>query len=208
MSDISTKTAKTTDPLIDKLNTLKGKLIKWNSFHAINHLDWFNAKLDHNIKHEQERHFRGLINQGLATFKDLSSDLNKVQHKGVPNDIKFGEIVHVSFGIGIGDEIKGGHYSVILSRKGKMFLIAPLTSKEQKFGKQTLYFESIDLPAKDGFNPDKSYVSFSQIRYVHARRIELVKDLPKGKNRVNIGTDNAQKILDNYYEIVKSGIEN
>lgn len=150
--------------------------------------------------------------KNLKDFKDedaqkrvshFKTEKKKYMQKNYPLNLKSGDIVYIKYGIGIADEIQDGHYSIILSQKGSMFLVAPLTSKPQKFDENNLYFENLGLPSKLVCEEEKSYVSFTQIRYVHCRRIENIENIKGG--RLHIDETKVDKILENYFNIITIG---
>ena len=150
--------------------------------------------------------------KNLKDFKDedaqkrvshFKTEKKKYMQKNYPLNLKSGDIVYVKYGIGIADEIQDGHYSIILSQNGSMFLVAPLTSKPQKFDENNLYFENLGLPSKLVCEEEKSYVSFTQIRYVHCRRIENIENIKGG--RLHIDETKVDKILENYFNIITIG---
>ncbi|MCM3764616.1 type II toxin-antitoxin system PemK/MazF family toxin [Neobacillus niacini] len=203
------KTRKEIDnTLLGHINALKGKLISIPLNEGKFAAKWFLDLLNLNENHEKEQSLRSKIKVGLATKESLKSELGKVSKKNFPYNLKFGDIIHVNYGLGVGDELKDGHYAIILSRKGDMFLVAPLTSQEVDFEENTIVFEDLGLPNKDGVESKKSYVSFSQIRYIHNRRIEKINNLDKSfEGRVKLSPDDALEILNNFNKIIISGIE-
>lgn len=204
-----TRTRKEIDSrLLGHINALKGKLISIPLNDGVFATNWFLDLLNINQKHEKEQELRSKIKLGLATKESLKDDLKKVAKVNFPYNLKFGEIIHVSFGLGVGDELKDGHYAIILSRKGDMFLVAPLTSQELDFDENTMYFDNLGIPNKAGVKDKRSYVSFSQIRYIHNRRITKINNLESSKNgRVKLDPDIALEILNTYNKIIVSGIE-
>jgi mRNA-degrading endonuclease toxin of MazEF toxin-antitoxin module len=195
--------------LLGKLNSLKGDLLSLDLSKGIKAAEWFSNVIHLNKNHQKEREIRSELRQenNADTEQPLREKIKEVQKKDFPFGLKFGDIIHVEFGIGIGDELRDGHYAVILSRKGEMFLIAPLTSETLYFGDNTLYFEGLGLPSTKGPNC-KSYVSFSQIRYIHSRRIKKIHKIHKSLNgRIHLDEDKALQILTNYNKILVEGIE-
>ena len=113
-------------------------------------------------------------------------------NKNHPLNISKGDIVHVRFGINIGDELSDldtkltlfdGHYGIVLAQKGFMFLILPLTSHPQRLGDSSLefYYENLELPG--GCN--KSYPAFAKMQFVHLRRIKRIHGIPDGKKQLS-----------------------
>jgi hypothetical protein len=114
--------------------------------------------------------------------------LKNVKHKNHPLNISKGDIVHVRFGVNLGDELSDldpslkdldGHYGIVVAQKGFMFLILPLTSSPLKLNDPDLdfYFEGLALPG--GY--DKSYLAFAKMRFIHFRRIKRIHGIPDGK---------------------------
>jgi mRNA-degrading endonuclease toxin of MazEF toxin-antitoxin module len=194
--------------LLGKINALKGELLKLDTENAIFVSDWYIHKLVSARKHSEERFLKNQIKNGIVSKDKVKADLDKVKKKNFPYNLKHGDIINVHYGFGFTDEINDTHYAVVLSRKGEMFLVAPLTSKVQDFGSNTLYFENLNLPSATGVSVNKSYVSFSQIKYVHSRRIEVINRLPKkDKGRKQLANEQTKQILDNYKNIITEGIE-
>ncbi len=127
----------------------------------------------------------------------LKENINKLLPTNYPNSLTVGDIINVNFGIGFAGELSGDHYGIVLSRKGSMFLIAPLTKTPQPDKENTKFFEGLDLPGENG----KSYVNFGQIRFVHFRRLENIIGIIEGKRHINI--DEVKDILEKYNKIIK-----
>ncbi|WP_243357273.1 type II toxin-antitoxin system PemK/MazF family toxin [Bacillus litorisediminis] len=194
--------------LLGKIDALKGEILSLDSYSGELYAVSFLKMLTTNKHHDKEKELKSKIKLGLATKESLRDELRQVEKKNFPYNLQHGEIIHVDYGMGIADELRKGHYSVILSRKGEMFLVAPLTSQEQYYGKHTLFFENLNLPTFDGKDRDKSYVSFSQIRYVHSRRITKINHIdPSLNGRLSLDKDSTKKILQNYFNIINEGIE-
>lgn len=194
--------------LLGYINALKGKLVAMNLNDGLFASKWFLDNLNLNENHDKEQSLRSKIKLGIETKDSLRGDLKAVAKNNFPYNLKFGEIIHVNFGLGVGDELKNGHYAIILSRKGDMFLIAPLTSQELDFNENTLSFTDLGLPNKDGAAFKKSYVSFTQIRYIHNRRIEKINNIDPALNgRIKMNPDDALEVLNTYNKILVEGIE-
>ena len=202
MSELKTR-ATIDKKLLGYIDSLKGKLISYPLEEGLFIGKWVLDNLKFNEDNEKEALLRSKIKLKLATKESLRKNLRKVAKTNFPYNLKFGEIINVKFGLGVGDELKSNHYGVILSRKGKMFLVAPLTSQELDFGVNTVSYEDLGLP-----NSKKTFVSFSQIRYVHERRITKIDKLPEDKDgRLKLEVEQAIRILDNYNKIIVDGIE-
>ena len=155
------------------------------------YLNWCVEKLRINKLHQQEQNLRRQIKNKTLTQdqkKNLIDLLKNKKHKNHPLDIKKGDIVHVRFGVNLGDELSDldkdlktldGHYGIVVAQKGFMFLILPLTSHKSRFNDPDLdfYFEGLNLPG--GYQ--KSYLAFSKMQFIHFRRIKRIHGIKEGK---------------------------
>lgn len=173
----------------------------WNELQEIDenyaesYLKWCIEKIKTNKSHQKEKDLkRQLRNKNLNSRIeiDLKNKLNKVKHKNHPRNISKGDIVHIRFGVNLGDELSDldsslkildGHYGVVIAQKGFMFLVIPLTSSPQRLNDSYLdfYFENLDLPG--GHN--KSYLAFAKMQFVHLRRIKRIHGIPEGKKNLS-----------------------
>ena len=200
------------DKLEGHLKSIKSELLKINDDEKI--IDYVKYIYEHiktNNDYVVERKILKEIKE-ISKNKDdeldvriaeLKKEKKKYMQKNYPASLQCGDIIYVKFGMGIADEINNGHYGVILSQKGSMFLIAPLTSKEQKYGSNTIYYKNLGLPSANNAEEEISYVSFTQIRYVHCRRIENISGIEKG--REHIDELKVKKIIENYNNIISEG---
>ncbi|MGZ4032919.1 MAG: hypothetical protein ACXVP2_12245 [Tumebacillaceae bacterium] len=172
------------------LNSIWSEIQDVNSSYARSYLIWCLRKLQINKAHQKESGIRREIKneRSIARREILTVELNQVKHKNHPRNICKGDIVHVKFGVNVGNEmsdldanseLKQGHYAVVLGQKGFMFLIAPLTSHEQP--EPTLQFANLHLPGETTI----SYLSLGKIKSVHIRRIERILGIPEGKRRLD-----------------------
>ncbi|MGG2480886.1 hypothetical protein [Brevibacillus borstelensis] len=171
--------------------------------YAESYLTWCIEKLRTNKAHQKEQTIRRNLNRKNLTQQDrdqLTRELQKVKHKDHPKNITKGDIVHVKFGVNLGDELSDldgnykiidGHYAIVLGQKGFMFHILPLTSQPQRLNDPDLeiFFEGLALPG--GY--DKSHLAFAKMQFIHIRRIKRIHGIPEGKKRL---TDEQLKILD------------
>lgn len=185
-----------------KINTIKGLLLDLETNQSLFTVDWFYDKLIMNKNHEEEARIRRQIKSvSDETLKDkLKKDINKVSQKNVPKPIQVGDVVHIKFGVGVGHELKEHHFGIVLARKGLMFLIAPLTSKEQDYGSLNYSFDNLNLSKSTKI----SHVSFCHIRYIHQRRIENITTVNNKIRKITIDIKEVEKILDNYFQVIKN----
>lgn len=163
--------------------------------YAKSYLAWCIEKLKTNKNHFEESIIKSKLKKLPLNSEEQTSlkvQLKKVKHKNHPLNISKGDIVHVRFGINIGDELSDldtkltlfdGHYGIVLAQKGFMFLILPLTSHPQRLGDSSLefYYENLELPG--GCN--KSYPAFAKMQFVHLRRIKRIHGIPDGKKQLS-----------------------
>ncbi|NLE25605.1 MAG: hypothetical protein GX625_09740 [Clostridiaceae bacterium] len=199
----------------------------WNALqdvdenYADSFLAWCNEKIKINKLHEQELSIKiQLKNKSLPEQQrsNLEAILHNVKHKNHPLNITKGDIVHVRFGVNVGDELSDldsqlkllrGHYGIVIAQKGFMFLILPLTSHPSRLNDPDLdfYFEGFDLPGEC----NKSYLAFAKMQFVHFRRINRIHGISEGKkylsteqmNKVNFALNKLLQINDN--NIKKNG---
>ncbi|MFJ8357023.1 hypothetical protein [Bacillus paramycoides] len=173
------------------LNALWSELLDIDENYAESYLQWSLSKLKTNIKHQKETDLKKERNK-CATEKekqDVTKKIRTVAHKDIPRNISKGDIVHVTFGLNIGDELSdiksdntllAGHYGIVLGQKGFMFLIIPITSQYQRIEpKMTL--DTSDLPG----TYTTSHVAFAKMKSVHIRRINRIHSIPDGKKTLD-----------------------
>ncbi|MEG0729626.1 MAG: hypothetical protein RR420_08390 [Anaerovoracaceae bacterium] len=162
--------------------------------YAESYLNWCIEKAKTNKLHQQEQNLKKqLKNQSLTEEEknNLQNLLRNVKHKNHPLNISKGDVVHVRFGINLGDELSDldsslktldGHYGIVVAQKGFMFLILPLTSHPSRMNDSDLdfYFEGLDLPG--GY--EKSYLAFAKMKFIHFRRIKRIHGIPNGKKNL------------------------
>lgn len=163
--------------------------------YAESYLKWCIEKIRANKLHKEELDLKKQLKNRTLTNEaknDLQNKLRRVKHKNHPHNISKGDIVHVRFGVNLGDELSDldsalktldGHYAVVIAQKGFMFLIIPLTSSPQRLNDPYLdfYFEGLELPG----GQDKSYLAFAKMQFVHFRRIKRIHGIPEGKKSLS-----------------------
>ena len=185
------------------MNTIKGLLLDEEKEKALFQVRWFLDKTVMNKHHEEERALKNEINnkgEYNEERRELIKKRTAVTQKNCTLPINIGDIRHIKFGVGVGHELREHHYGIILARKGLMFLVAPLTSVPQNYGKYNCSFNNLGLPSKNGTKV--SHVSFCHVRYVHQRRIEDIKIANK-INKFCIDNIHVNKILENFINIIK-----
>lgn len=159
--------------------------------YAKSFLEWCIQKSKLNKFHQKEQEIRrNLRKSGIKPEEEakLRDELNNVKHRNHPTNIKRGDIVHVKFGVNLGDELSDldanyasldGHYGIVINQRGFMFLILPLTSQPQRIDDPELSvcFENLGLPG--GYT--KSYLAFAKMKYIHFRRISRIHGVKDGK---------------------------
>lgn len=185
-----------------KSSNKKGKIQSlsvnlWNELqdmdenYAESYLNWCIEKVKVNKLHQQEQLCKKKLKISTLKEKDkveLQRILNTVKYKNHPKNISKGDIIHVRFGVNLGDELSDldstfkkidGHYGIVISQKGFMFLVIPLTSHPQRSGDADLDFclENLQLPG--GHN--KSYLAFAKMKFIHIRRIKRIHGIHDGK---------------------------
>lgn len=175
--------------------SLWNELLDVDENYAEAFLEWCIEKTKANKLHQQEQNLKARLKNKTLTEEDKSLLLNKlktVKHKNHPLGITKGDIVHVRFGVNLGDEFSDldtnlkalpGHYGIVIAQKGFMFLILPLTSHPQRMNDPDLdlYFEGLDLPG----TYKKSYPAFAKMKFVDFRRIIRIHGIPDGKKSLN-----------------------
>lgn len=193
------------------MGTLKNSSIKrdvqaisvslWNELqdmdeqYAKSYLTWCLEKLKMNKQCFEENAIKkDLKNINLTREEQLNLNLKlkTVKYKNHPLNISKGDIVHVRFGVNIGDEFSDldanlglfdGHYGIVVAQKGFMFLILPLSSHKQRLGNSKLEYcyENLGLPG----NCTKSYPAFAKMQFIHLRRIKRIHNIPDGKKQLS-----------------------
>ena len=197
-----------------KFKSLKDELLKLDSPDLIKeYLDWVADKLVINIQFDNEKRILKSIkklnkNEDKDKISKLRKEKFKYKQDDKPYELLKGDIINVKFGVGIGDELNGEHYGIILSNNGAMFLIAPLTSTPSYFKKYEIVLRDLNLPRKseDRGKDDLSYVSYSQIRYIHCRRITSIKKRygeENYKEKLHIDEKIVDNIIRNYFSICR-----
>lgn len=198
-----------------KLKALTQELLKLDSEETLkDYLDWTINKLKYNEATLKEVTLKQQISslklpEDKEAIDKLKLERKSFLQKDKPYELNVGDIINVKFGYGIGHELTGNHYAIILDRKGAMFLVAPLTSTPQNFGDNTAFFDNLSLPRnKDKVSADKPYrcfVAFSQIRYVHCRRINSINSLPNLKKwpaKITLTSPQVTDVLTKYINII------
>lgn len=158
------------------------------------YLNWCIEKARANKLHQKEQNFKKQLKNPTLTQEqknNLQISLRNVKHKNHPLNISKGDIVHVRFGVNLGDELSDldqslktldGHYGIVVAQKGFMFLILPLTSHPLRLNDPDLdfYFEGLDLPG--GYQ--KSYLAFAKMQFIHFRRIKRIHGIQNGKKEL------------------------
>lgn len=172
-------------------------------------LNWCIEKTRANKLHQQEQSLKAQLKSRSLTEGDknvLQGKLKAIKHKNHPLGITKGDIVHVRFGVNLGDEFSDldtnlkalpGHYGIVIAQKGFMFLVLPLTSHPQRLNDPNLdfYFEGLNLPGAY----DKSYLAFAKMKFVHFRRIIRIQGIQDGEKSL---TPEQIKILDSKLDIL------
>jgi hypothetical protein len=171
---------------------LLGELLDTDENYAESYIKWCIKQLQENKNNNKHINLKKVLRQASSEAEKISIEkqIRVARPKGFPRDIKRGDIVHVKFGINLGDEISDlqkdntmkadhGHYSVVLAQKGFMFLVVPLSSHKQHSNDPDLAMCIKGLGIGDS---DESHVVFSQMQSVHIRRIKNIQSLlPVGK---------------------------
>lgn len=189
-----------------KLKSIYSELLDCDCDYSIEFADWFAEKLLENKNHFKEidlnKKINGLKNktdiESQKQLRELKADRKKVLPKNYPASLQKGDVIHVSYGIGLGDELTDGHYGIILSRKGSLYLVAPLTSTPQPYGEYNILIKGLDLPNED---KNGGYVSYNHIRFVSYRRIENIQGIENGRRHVDKTV--VDNILSNFFELNK-----
>lgn len=182
-----------------RLDSLWGELLDINENYAVSYIEWSLQKLVNNKKHFLELKFKRKRNKSSNDNerKDFQEEINKLKHKNIPQNISPGDVVHVTFGINLGDELSDidrennmidGHYAVVIGQKGFMFLVIPLTSQVQRV-EPNMIIKDIGLPGAT----TESHVAFAKLKAVHIRRINRVHGIPEGKKPLDPDVFNELK---------------
>lgn len=158
--------------------------------YAESFLEWCREKITINKQHLEEQRIKSELKKESdeQAKTKLQGRLRIIKHKDHPLHIKRGDIVHVTYGLNVGDEFSDldanlqrgpGHYGIILAQKGFMFLILPLSSERQRLNDTNLevFFENLGLPG--GIR--KSHLAFAKMKFVHFRRIKRIHGISGGK---------------------------
>lgn len=195
------------DSTQERKNEIKGNLdTLWSELHDVGenyaetYLKWCVQKLLLNKNHREEIEIKKSIRSASTEEEKagLQKALRKVSHRNIPRNISRLDIVHIKFGVNVGDELSDldlddkeitGHYGIVVKQLGFLFLVIPLTSQKQRGQSHELILENLGLPG----TTTKSHVAFNKIRTVHIRRIQRIHSLPDGK--LTITDPNAIKII-------------
>ena len=200
--------------LIGKTRELEKELLKLDSLQSVEqYMKWAIEKLQINDCFANEELLLNEISKldetkELEKIAGLKKQKFKYSQQDKPFKLNKGDLINIKFGVGVGHELDGQHYGIILSNRGAMFLIAPLTSTPQDFGKYSKSLKDLGLPREEGKSSTKSdisYVSFSQIRYIHVRRITKIKKIFNQKDykeKLELGVDVANDIIQKYFDII------
>ena len=184
----------------DKLKSVYSQLLDLDLDYSLSYVEWMLDKLIECRNHQTELAIRKQLaetNPRDSEYQRLKKALSKVLPKDYPNNLVSGDIVHVNFGVGFAGELSDGHYAVIISRKGSMYLIAPLTKASQPDGDNTVSLENLGLPG----GVQKGYINLGQIRYVHFRRLKNIIELPNGRKHIAI--EIVKEVLDKHNNIIQ-----
>jgi len=170
---------------------------------AAQYTNWVLKKFRANGRHRAERIAKASIKRMQPwdpAYSQLETEIARLQHRNFPRQLNKGDIIHVDFGVGFCDELSKGHYGIVLSRLYEMYLVAPLTKTPQRYGVNNMELHGLGLPGR--LPDDISYVNFTQVRYVHRRRIENIDGVTGGVK--HLSQEEADEVLDKFYKIVKS----
>lgn len=193
----------------DRLKAVYSLLLDCETWMSEEYIAEMIDKITANMKHDEERRLMKQLREvdgrndevSIRIRTELRSIINQLKHKDIPNGILRGDILYVKYGIGYGDELRKGHYGIILARRGDLYLVAPLTKRVQPYGELNITFFGLGLPGED--SSGKSYISFNHIRFVHKRRLDKIQGIKSGKIRILDGTV-LENIMDNYFALIKS----
>lgn len=179
------------DLIKGKLDAIWGELQDVSENYAQSYIEWCLRKLLNNKKHISEMKYKKEKRKTSdhALQEEYQKEINKVKHKNIPKNISPGDVVHVTFGVNIADELSDidkhdniieGHYAVVLEQKGFMFLVIPLTSQNQRV-EPNMIIKDFGLPG----TTTESHVAFAKMKTVHIRRINRVHGIPEGKKTLD-----------------------
>lgn len=169
----------------------------WNEIQEIDanyaesYLKWCMEKLNINKKHIKELSLKRQLKfkaPGSNEYNSIKFSIKEASHRNIPKNISKGDIVHVKFGVNLGDELTdldnnqvtlAGHYAIVLAQRGFMFLVLPLTSQPQRENDPELIMILKDLGLPGMIN--ESHITIGKIRSVHIRRINRIHSLSEGK---------------------------
>lgn len=192
-----------------KLKAIFSELLDSDAELAEQYVIELHDKIISNKNHEKQNVLESQLREIKGRYDDTSNiirkevyeNLEKVKHKNLPSVIVKGDIIYVKYGIGIGDELRKGHYGIVLARRGWLYLIAPLTKTLQPHAALNITFSGLSLPGED--DTKTSYISYNHIKFVHIRRMENIIKLKKihitDKEKIN-------RIFTNYFEIVRNSL--
>lgn len=179
------------------LDTLWSDLLDVEESYAKSYLKWCTDKLKINKSHRRELELRGKSRRTELSVEE-KKELSGVAHKNLPRGIAPWDIVHINFGLNVGDELSdidknddsiAGHYGIIVKQLGFLFLVIPLTSQKPRGQSHEIILKDLGLPG----TPTDSHVAFNKIRTVHIRRIQRIHSIKNGK--VTITDDGVKKVV-------------
>ena len=189
-------------------SAILSELLELDANYAESYIKWMHNLLRKNIEYIKESNLRKklkIIRKDTEEYNEIKLKIKKCAHRSHPLNMSKGDIVHIKFGVNLGDELcdldkeqksLSGHYGMILAQTGFIFTVIPLTSQSQP--SLDLVFE---LNNVNGL-PKRSYLLFSQIRSVNIRRIERIISIPSGKITLNKDVvKEIDKQLANFYHI-------
>lgn len=187
----------------DRLKAVYSELLDMETQDAKKYAEWFLEKTKMNKAHIKELKLRAdykLIrhltdDESKRKAKGLKAQIKRTIPNSYPDSLQIGDVIFVKYGVGIGDEFHNDHYAVVLGRLGSLFLLAPITSTPQIFGSRNITISKIGMSGKDS-----GHICYSQIRYVHYRRIEKITSSANG--RLKVDPEIALQIIKNYNEII------
>lgn len=190
----------------DLLGRLKGCLLQeFSEEEALFILKWTHKSLVDTIKDRKEK----IILKELKTCIDPVEKAKLIERKesylpdNYPKDIRIGDVVHINFGFGFCSELSDGHYAIVMSDiVANMYLIIPLSSEPLR--KFPFHLNDLKLPNKERIDNKCSHLRFDQMRCVHYRRIEKIKNC----ERKNIGEFNILKVYKKMNEFQNFSIDN
>lgn len=185
----------------DTLKAVFSELIDLDADLAVNMTKWLKEETTYYKQHLKElaldKAIKILAGKNDPDSLRQSSALKKERKCNLPTNypssLVKGDIICINYGVGMGDELSDWHYGIVLHRRGRTFLVAPLTSTPQPHGQLNIHLNNLGLPDE---NASGSYVNYQQIRYVHYRRIENINGIANG--RLHIDTSIANNVINNF----------